>query len=84
MYLGLNPVVQCHIQEQKETNGKTFPSGFYHAVLTKKEMEGFDCQKKVRNGKTIGRFMFQKWDKAMVVWTKEGEATSIDLKSIIQ
>ena len=28
--------------------------------------------------------MFQKWDKAMEVWTKESGETSIDPKSIIQ
>ena len=84
IYIGLNPVIERFLYEQRMRTGKSVPRGLSHAVLTFEEHDDFNCWRKVTKGKTRRRTRYFKWDKALEVWTKETTATDIDAGSLAE
>lgn len=82
--IGLNQVMERFLYERGLRSEKTVPKGSYHAVLTMKEYDEFNCWRKVGKGKTRRRCRYFKWDKALEIWTSETTVTEIDAGSLFQ
>lgn len=82
VFVGLNPITYRYLYERGKTD--TVPRGFYHAVLTQKEMHDINDWRRITDAKSRRRHVLYKFDRAMEAWSKECTEESIDMKCLLQ